>query len=242
MFLKIVSALILVMALGWPKVPGPQAAETDPYGPMTPADAAKLLVSSVVEMSIGSRGVCTASKIGPSTFLTAAHCARRLSDNFRLNHGWDYQYIKEITIAVSGKPDGSRKEDWAILHTTFENKELKSLQIGCNEKVYLGMPVAYAGYPGPVDFAFGLGYVTSVNKITKSGSNADFLIDVQAAAGASGSPVISLDTGRIIGILTEGIRTPARGFFLVGIESIRSLNLCDGKADKVARPALNSPF
>jgi V8-like Glu-specific endopeptidase len=212
---------------------------------MTSADAAKLLTGSVVQMSVGNRGICTASKISPSTFLTAAHCARSLSDDFRLIHNidtWSYQFIKSITITVAEKEDGKRKEDWAILHTETENKDLAALQIGCNEKVYLGMPVAYAGYSNPVDFAFSVGYVASVNKITKSGSNSDFLIDVQASAGASGSPIISLDTGRIIGILIEGIRTPQRGFFLVGIESIRSLSLCDGKTPKAERRVLNSPF
>ena len=250
MIRKVSYALIFLAALIWP--PGsalakPSAASIEIIepGPVTPAGVAKLLLASVVKMSVGTYGICTASKIGPATFLTAAHCARSLSDNFRLinNHNkWSYQFIRSITITVSEKEDGNRQEDWAILHAETEDKGLSALSLGCSESIYLGMPVAYAGYPNPVDFAFGLGYVASVNKVDARGSNADFLIDVQAAPGASGSPVISLDTGSIIGILTEGIGAKNRGFFLVGIESIKSLTLCDGKTGTAERRAPNSPF
>lgn len=195
--------------------------------PLTTRQAAELLTASVVEMTTGGAQNCTASKIGPATFLTAAHCARALRDNYRVEHGYAYQYIKSITITVSEK-DYQRTEDWAVLHATTVNEDLKTLSLGCTEDIYLGMPVAYAGFPGPVDFAFGVGHVASTKKMRNSNNGADFAIDVQAAPGASGSPIISLDTGSIIGVLVEGIYAQRAGAFLVGVESIRSLDLCEG--------------
>ena len=212
------------------------------HEPLSIREAAELLSSSVVEMTIGGNKTCSASKIGPKTFLTAAHCVRSLWGNYRLEHGFSYQFVKSILITVSKKDDRSRHEDWAILNTTYENDELTALELGCAEDIYLGMPVAYAGYPGPVDFAFGAGYVTSLKKLRKRNQNADFVIDVAAAPGASGSPIISLDTGHIVGILIEGVSEARRGDFMAGIESIRSLGACQDNVVVTTKPVEPTPF
>ncbi len=207
--------------------------------------AAELLSASVVRMTVGGSNLCSASKIGPATFLTAAHCARGLRDNYRIERSgsrWGYQFIKSITITVSEKKNGRRSEDWAVLHASTEDEEITALELACSEEIYLGMPVAYAGFPAEVDFAFGIGYVASVNRVDNSGRNdADFVVDLQAAPGASGSPVISLVSGKIIGILTEGVFS-GRVPFLVGIESIKGLDLCDGKTDPETTDAAANPF
>ncbi len=207
--------------------------------PLSSKVAAELLSASVVRMTTGGSPLCSASKIGPATFLTAAHCARALKGNYRVEHGSHYQFIKSITITVSEKADGKRSEDWAILHATTENSALTPLSLACDEPIYLGMPIAYAGFPDPVNFAFGMGYVASVNPLENRVNDADFAIDVQAGPGASGSPIISLDSGRVIGVLTEGVFRPKRTPFLVGVESIRSLDLCDGKTNP--QPTADTP-
>jgi V8-like Glu-specific endopeptidase len=104
------------------------------------------------------------------------------------------------------------------------------------------MPIAYAGYPGPSDFTFATGYVTSVKKLRTGINKLDFTIDVHAAPGSSGSPIISLDTGLIIGVLIEGVYAPRVGAFMVGVESVRSLDLCEGRFDSEHKPARASPF
>ena len=235
MIRSLLAALAVVFTLVWPS--GVQAGE-----PLSIREAAELLSLSVVEMTTGGAQNCTASKIGPATFLTAAHCARALKDNYRVEHGSAYQYIKSITITVSEK-DYKRAEDWAVLHATTVNEDLKTLSLGCSEDIYLGMPVAYAGFPGPVDFAFGAGRVASIKKTRYSDNDADFAIDVQAAPGASGSPIISLDTGNIIGVLTEGIYARRAGAFLIGVESVKSLDLCEDADQKKDKAPFNaSPF
>ncbi len=201
-------------------------------GSLTIRESATLLSSSVVKLttsygnSYNYSGVCTASKIGKKTFLTARHCVSNLSANYRVDKDFEYQYVKTILVTVSSK-GRSRKEDWAILNMITENTKLKTLRINCTEEIYLGMPVAYAGYPEMINFAFSSGQVTSVNPPDGRGMNSDFAVDLAAAPGASGSPIISLDTGNIIGILTEGVFSSRAGAFMVGIESIANLDLCD---------------
>lgn len=224
----IAAALVAVHVL----FAAPISAHSDMGGPLTIRESAVLLSSSVVRLSRSFGGsynyssICTASKIGKMAFLTARHCVSNLSANYRVEKDFEYQYVKTLIVTVSSKRR-NRKEDWAILKMTSENTKLWSLKIGCTEDIYLGMPVAYAGYPEPIDFAFSSGQVTSINPSNARNANADFTVDLAAAPGASGSPVISLDTGNIIGILTEGVYSRRIGAFMVGIESIRNIDLCD---------------
>jgi len=199
--------------------------------PLTNREAAEKLSASVVKLTRGwNFTFCTASKIGPSTFLSAGHCASGVNDDTKIiNEQGDSsttQWVKSVTVTTQGKKD-DRSEDWMILHATTEEKSLTTLMLGCEDEIYLGMPVAYAGYPAPVDFAFSVGHVLSMNKVTSSYNNLDFVVDVQAAPGASGSPIVNMDTGNIIGVLTEGVMSRRTGVFGVGVEHIAGLDLCD---------------
>ncbi len=200
------------------------------HAQMNPKEAASLLEKSVVALQkTWSDPFCTGFKIERKVFLTAGHCTQTVDSNTRLTSKYSdkYQFIRSVLIATQEKRSGDREEDWAILNTVDENEELSPLVLGCDEKVYLGMPVAYAGYPSPMDFAFGIGTVMSLNKVSDKRHDLDFVVDVQAAPGASGSPIISLDTGHVIGILTEGVSAFRAGAFGIGIEHIANLDICE---------------
>jgi len=200
------------------------------HAQMTPREAAEKLSQSVVSLQQGwGNAFCTGFKINTKTFLTAGHCSRGVTNRTRLvsYKGDNYTFIKSVLITKQEKKDGKRQEDWAILNTSEEMKDVTSLTLGCKDEIYLGMPIAYAGYPAPVDFAFAVGYVMSVNKVNNDVNDLDFVVDLAAAPGASGSPIINLDTGHIIGVLTEGVFSQRIGAFGVGIEHIASLDLCD---------------
>ena len=191
---------------------------------LTPREAAVLLDKSVVQLSTA----CSGAKIGSHQFLTARHCIRpglkiTVRDNRHIS-----LTPQSITISFQEKVEGNRKEDWAIIRTTTDYASLKPLMLGCNEELYLGMPVAYAGFPGPSRYFFSTGYITSLQPIKSPGSNHDFSIDAHGGPGASGSAIISLDTGNVIGVLTEGVMSSrSTGTYAIGIEMIRNLDLCD---------------
>ncbi len=200
------------------------------HAEMTPKEAALHLEKSVVALKKSwGDPFCTGFKIDVKTYLTAGHCTRSIDSNTRLvsNYSHDYLYVRSFIRTTQEKNSGNRDEDWAILNTSAENEELFSLDLGCDEEVYLGMPIAYAGYPAPMDFAFGIGTVMSLNKVSNNLNDLDFIVDVQAGPGASGSPIISLDTGNVIGVLTEGVYASRAGAFGVGIEHIANLDICE---------------
>ena len=205
--------------------------------PLTAKQAGDALSSSVVEFLRDSNRICTAFKVGDRQFTTAKHCASLANSEYKVSFNNHMSFARSILLSVVDK------EDWAVVSMTTTNDKISSLPLGCNEELYLGMPVAYAGYPAPLKFTMGLGSVVSVLPVKSIRSKADFMIDVAAAPGASGSPIISLDTGNVVGILTELIRNPKSGFFIVGIESIKSTYMCDGTdADQKKAPFDATPF
>ena len=189
---------------------------------LTPGEMAIKLDQSVAELNVRG-GHCTTTKIGAKMWLTARHCIR---DGLKIETEQGYLYPRSVLIAMQDK-SGSRTEDWAIINTSTEEKGVPALQLGCNDTVYPGMSVAYLGYPAAADRAFLLGYVSTLNKLRNNGRNdADFVVDLPAAGGASGSAIVSMDTGNIIGILVEGVAGRS-GFFLAAAESIKNLDWCE---------------
>lgn len=200
---------------------------------MPTSEAAKLLDKSVVEMTIDGKPHCTAAKIGPAEFLTAGHCVRGLKSDYRLLAQANTETVISVTTGVARK-DQNRTEDWALLHTATPNDSWDALALGCDEEPYLGMPIAYMGYPSGVQRMFAVGYISSLTpreNNRKPIGNSDYIVDLTGAPGASGSPIISLETGHIIGILTEGVIDRNVGVFAVGIESIKWLDRCSRSND-----------
>jgi V8-like Glu-specific endopeptidase len=212
-----------------PTVSEAALAAPDANTALTASEAAKLLQAAVVAVNYSGKTICSAAKIGPTQYLTAQHCLA-FGEKVELPNG---RLLKIVSILTSleekaaVKDSGSsRGEDWAIFNVAEEDNSVTALELGCTEELYLGQGIAYAGYPFPTQFAFGTGHITGVMPLLREvGGGNDFQTDVHAAPGASGSAVISLDTGKIVGILTEGV--PSRiGFFMVGMESVKSLDAC----------------
>ena len=197
--------------------------------PLTARQVAETLGNTAVAVTYQGSTICTAARIGPSQFLTAKHClvdgqAIELPNGRRLKVK-SALVAQEIKDSVAGR--AGRDEDWAIINTVEDEPTVQILVLACGEEPYLGQEVAYAGFPHPTQYALGLGRVTSIKPVLERANNLDYVMDVAAAPGASGSPVISLDTGAVIGILTEGVFSRF-GPFMVGFESIQNLDACEG--------------
>ena len=134
---------------------------------------------------------------------------------------------KSVLISLEEKLSSGR-EDWAVLITSEVNDEIAVMELACDEDVYLGMPVAILGFSFPTAPSFSVGIVASLEKMRAKGSDADFVIDVQAGPGSSGTAVVSMDTGKIIGVLIEGVfRSSGQGAFFVGVQTISETDMCD---------------
>jgi len=216
--------LIVIMALvmTWPVSAGKM---------MGLGETARVLSRGVVKLTIGA-GHCTASKIGPQQFLTAGHCAQFSQGAGRIEYGYQYLFPGWAQVPKVKKSDGRRHEDWAIIHTTDDSDDIETLELGCGEILYEGQMIAYYGYSGDSESpTFGSGRIASTLP-PKGRNDADFTIDVQAAPGSSGAPIVSIDSGKVIGILTEGVSGPRVGFYLIGVESVNSLPVCREFDDK----------
>ena len=187
--------------------------------------AADMLYNATVAVLYsGNEPGCSASKIGPGTFLTAKHC---VSPEMRLRtKSGQLLTPRSVHMGLERKTDGKRYEDWAIVYTDQDDTSTFVLPIGCYAPVYLGLDVAYGGYPSPTKYSLAFGNILTIGPLYSRGNNADYGMDIAASPGASGSPVISMETGEIIGILTEGIFSERSGFWAIGFESIKNLDVC----------------
>lgn len=184
------------------------------------------LERAVAVMEVDNERQCTATKIAPNTYLTAKHCLPNDSwgnaTSIRVVHkDYEYHYVSTVQYPVESEWD----QDWAILYTSTDNKDIPSITLSCSEKLYKGQRVAFVGHPGIFTYAYREGYISTLVKPRGDWyrqPGMDFSADMQSEGGASGSAVISLKTGQIIGVLVEGVR----GTSITGMEAIRNLSLC----------------
>jgi V8-like Glu-specific endopeptidase len=221
---KILAAVLALIFLSTATM----AQDAPTNAPLTSKEVAEKLGKSVVALTDYSGAYCSAAKIGPKQFLTALHCVG-YGDKVTLSNGRILK-IKSVLAGLQEKPSAynvsGRDEDWAIINTKDDDDTVVALEIGCSEEVYLGQEIAYAGFPHPTQYALGFGKITTVKPVLGGRNNLDYGMDVHAAPGASGSAVISVDTGKVIGILTEGIAART-GFFMVGLESVKNMDVCE---------------
>lgn len=232
------------------------ALTTPAYAEVSIKDAVTLLNESVVPLKNGQSKFCTAFKIGPKQFMTAAHCAGSITSKTKIDRDFTYQFIETVLFPIPKKAD-DKINDWALITTLTENSALKGLKLGCEEELYVGQRIASMGYPatvgrGQLDRAFVTGYISSLTPPDSKYLSQDIVVDMPAAPGASGSPVISLDTGAVVGILVELTTGSRDGSILTGLQHLPD-TMCNMKDsannDKSAEAPqytdedrLNSPF
>lgn len=202
------------------------------------------LYSKVISERWDDDFVCSVSKIGPSKFLTAGHCLSGQGFyTYSVKYGDDKVSVSHVSIGMKGKGKWTDvkdfrgntsmewqtvKEDWAILYT---EKDVKApvLKLGCTDNIRPGTAVVTAGFPWPAGKSYFEGYVSSVAPL-KINSGGSFFADIQAAAGASGSPVISRDSGDIVGILIT-VLIPGNRHLTTGVQSVQTQGLCGVAVD-----------
>lgn len=208
-------------------VPVVSVSEPRPFIP-NPENNLDRLFNSTGQLLRAGESICSVGQVSKTTFLTAKHCIQDLGErrSYRvlLNNK-----ISESVVRVETSMTGS--EDWAVLHTetrrqTFDPSS-HSLEADCEYTPKLGDKVAYMGYPTPAsDKVLGMGYVASTAPTENKETGADFLLDLEANHRASGSPIISQNSGKIIGVLVEGVPQSGGGFYLIGAQSMKETSLC----------------
>ena len=223
--------LLIALAAVVTLVCGSARADLSPKEAYEVLDAASL---GLIAPEWSSDPMCSAGLIAPDRALTAKHCINP-GGKMRVEApqiGW--LFGKSVLMSLE------QKEDWAVLNLAEEAKDMFYLNLGCTEELYPTKPVAYMGYPDGIQRAFFTGMLSVEADGRLSGyrkrHGADWFLTPEVAGGSSGSPVISMETGAVIGIITEIAATPRAGGFLAGMENIANTDLCDA-AVKAAEEA-----
>lgn len=124
----------------------------------------------------------------------------------------------EIYVRIGTKEDAIEKaeilafdsiHDLAII--ALEGTDHYTARLGMKDSIYIGEEIIILGYPFgnkvaddvmSMSVSFTRGYISSMQ--TKNGRR-QALLDISAKAGNSGSPVIDVNSGNVIGILAGSI-------------------------------------
>lgn len=124
----------------------------------------------------------------------------------------------EIYVRIGTAPDAiqkaravgiDEKADVAVI--LIDGKDYYAAAVDMEERVYLGDEIIILGFPFgskvaddvmEMSVSYARGYVSS--KQMKNGME-QVLLDISAKAGNSGSPVLSRETGKVIGVLCGSI-------------------------------------
>jgi hypothetical protein len=147
------------------------------------------------ELLLEGSQICTVSKIAEHFYLTAKHC---MTDDPRLTYQIRFGNFR-VDVTGAYVPY-TKNSDWAILAANTKLPEMKTLKVKCGVQPFMGMELAYYGFPGGVKGYYGEGYVVTDDR---RGGQA-FYTSIVAAPGASGSPTIDKD-GYVIGVLVTGL-------------------------------------
>mgnify|MGYP003388558877 FL=1 len=167
-------------------------------GPMSPAAAYQHLEGSVVEYTnIPGETMCTATMINVNTYLTAAHCGAGNGRRYIVTAGGD----AVLAVSLEADEDGA---DWAIIRTDEDPAGVVPMPVAVDFEPAIGEPVAYLGYPYPTEQFYSEGIIVSLNAL-RIPSDLFAITSLHGGPGASGSAIISLRTGEIIGVLSMGL-------------------------------------
>lgn len=225
----LISAIVALNLLAWP-IDGDVHAE-DPIVPMTPSQMALKLEPSIGQLKRNNKFTCTTWKMGTKTWATAKHCVKAISSIYTIVTDEGTIQVKSVLTSMEKNPyPKDYWEDWAVLYVEREFEDIPALNIGCLDVVTMGMPIGYLGYPGELSQKdpikhFATGYVSSVGKSLVKGAY-HFMGAFESGPGASGSPIISAETGNVIGFLTRGIWNNQNNLMGVGSESVVAMDYC----------------
>jgi len=160
-------------------------------------------------------------------FITNSHVYKTVAEN-------ELQYIG---ASVPGKTDNKNlthydrypikllkidEENDVALMQIIADRKFESIEgVGDSEKLKEGDEIVYIGYPLATEMLnMGFGITMTTNKCIVSsvkrrgtdGSMHFFLVDTHTNNGSSGSPVFSVDSGKVIGVVSAKIssRIPAK--------------------------------
>ncbi len=215
---------------------------------LTPETAAILLEPSIGRLKAGSREVCTVWKMGEMQWATAWHCVALPGKKYEIKTQatterkyYDYGLkleAKSLLLPAEKADEKDHWEDWAVINVKDESPDVPVLEIQCKYPIALGEQLAYMGFPTVTQGMaqhFSVGIVNAIEKHKKRTYH--FTAQLTGGPGASGSPVISMKTGKVIGMVTRGVSS--RGTLLsVGMESVDGMDFCD---DEVGEGVVASP-
>lgn len=184
----------------------------------TTKDTADTLLNGIAELYSDNDFRCTAFKVDKQRYVTAKHCMLSLHNSYKIRGGKEWSRVRTVTYPFN------EQQDWVEFTVSKEHKEIKALELGCKTPLHVGMPVAYAGHPVPMKNFFSAGYVTTTVRPDYDGVDSDFTTNLTASGGASGSPVMSIETNRVVGILIEGLGSSRN---ITGAQSIKDVSICD---------------
>jgi V8-like Glu-specific endopeptidase len=197
-------------------------------------EIAERLPNSVGKLYQGSRSICTAWKYGDKQWATAGHCVKGLRNTkYKVDHpsgDYGYMFVRSITQPVEQSEDKNHYEDWGTLRLADTVDSAVALEIDCEYTPKVGEQIAYFGFPGIGPDMQPMFSVERINAVhTRPGEKNlawHYAVDFTAGPGASGSPVVALSTGKVIGLLTKGVGM-SMGLLTVGIESVKGMDMCE---------------
>ncbi len=157
--------------------------------------------------------LCSATAIdrahGRTVILTANHCTRSGvaylinfgDNNFRSLSIWK---IPHYEISKQKFPKRFNEPDTDMTLFLMEGVDIPIIKVDVKAKVKAGEKVVMVGYPRGVAKISYEGIASGYLDRPGSDEYGYLLLQIFGAPGSSGSSVISMDTGKIIGILTKG--------------------------------------
>jgi len=160
--------------------------------------------------------------------LTAAHLYNQINEEQRKGLKANVM-IKEVRDSVENyewipltlikKDDAS---DLAVFQLErYQDTLLRKTELGDSEKVEIGQEVYFIGFPYAaqlINDGFGLTLIMNkgiISNIKRDGVDPEhkrnwLIVDAISNPGNSGCPLIDMDTGKVIGIMTIAFRTQSR--------------------------------
>lgn len=177
------------------------------------------------KITIAGSGFCISDD---GKIITTAHLYNRLNDEQRNNlkafvmteqMEKDLERYRWIPIKLITKND---KNDLAVFHLKeYKNTLLRKLDFTDSDTVEVGQDVYFIGFPYAarlMNEGFGVTLIvnkTIISNIKRSGTDPNrkrnwFIVDAISNPGNSGSPLIDVETNKVIGVMAITFRTQSR--------------------------------